>query len=109
MEKQQELISVIVPVYNIKEYLGRCVSSIQAQTWENLEILLIDDGSTDGTGEIADELGTRDARIRVFHKENGGSSSARNLGLRDARGKYLGVVDRDDYIEPVMYEKLYMA
>lgn len=109
MEKQQELISVIVPVYNIKEYLERCVDSILAQSWENLEILLVDDGSTDGTGELVDELQMKDDRIRVFHKENGGSSSARNLGLREARGKYLGFVDSDDYIEPFMYERLYRA
>ena len=109
MERGQDLISVIVPVYNIKEYLGRCVDSILAQTWENLEILLVDDGSTDGTDRLADELAGKDARIRVFHKENGGSSSARNLGIREARGKYLGFVDSDDFIEPYTYEKLYRA
>ena len=109
MEKQQDLISVIVPVYNIKEYIGRCVDSILAQTWGNLEILLVDDGSTDGTGKLLDEMQERDQRIRVFHKENGGSSSARNLGIRNARGKYLGFVDSDDYIEPFMYERLYLA
>lgn len=109
MERGQDLISVIVPVYNIKEYLGRCVDSILAQTWKNLEILLVDDGSTDGTEQLVDELSGRDARIRVFHKENGGSSSARNLGIREAKGKYLGFVDSDDFIEPDMYEKLYRA
>lgn len=109
MERQQELISVIVPVYNIKEYIGRCVDSILAQTWENLEVLLVDDGSTDGTEKLVDELQERDERIRVFHKKNGGSSSARNLGIREAKGKYLGFVDSDDYIEPFMYERLYRA
>lgn len=109
MEKRQDLISVIVPVYNIKEYIGRCVDSILAQTWENLEVLLVDDGSTDGTGELLDEMQERDARIRVFHKKNGGSSSARNLGIQNAKGKYLGFVDSDDYIEPFMYERLYLA
>lgn len=109
MERQQELISVIVPVYNIKEYIGRCVDSILAQTWENLEVLLVDDGSTDGTEKLLDELQERDGRIRVFHKKNGGSSSARNLGIREAKGKYLGFVDSDDYIEPFMYERLYRA
>ena len=74
MYNKKDLISVIVPVYNIKEYLERCVDSILAQTWENLEILLVDDGSFDGTELLADELGKRDGRIRVFHKENGGSS-----------------------------------
>lgn len=109
MEKQRDLISVIVPVYNIKEYLERCVDSILAQTWGNLEILLVDDGSDDGTEKLVDELGEKDDRIRVFHKENGGSSSARNLGIREAKGTYLGFVDSDDYIEPFMYERLYRA
>lgn len=109
MERQQELISVIVPVYNIKKYIGRCVDSILAQTWENLEVLLVDDGSTDGTEKLLDELQERDERIRVFHKKNGGSSSARNLGIREAKGTYLGFVDSDDYIEPFMYERLYRA
>lgn len=109
MEKQQDLISVIVPVYNIKEYLERCVDSILAQTWEALEVLLVDDGSTDGTEKLVDELQKKDPRIRVFHKKNGGSSSARNLGISEARGKYLGFVDSDDYIEPFMYERLYRA
>lgn len=109
MENEQELISVIVPIYNIKEYLERCVTSILNQTWKNLEVLLIDDGSTDGTGDLVDLLGEKDSRVRVFHKENGGSSSARNLGIREARGRYLGFVDSDDYIEPFMFEKLYGA
>ncbi len=100
------LISVIIPVYNIKEYLPRCVESVCAQTYKNLEILLVDDGSTDGTGALCDELAGKDGRIRVYHKENGGSSSARNLGIKKAHGEYLGFVDSDDYIEPDMYEKL---
>lgn len=109
MEKEQDLISVIVPVFNIKEYLERCVDSILAQTWENLEILLVDDGSTDGTELLVDELAGKDERIRVFHERNGGSSVARNWGIREARGKYLGFVDSDDFIEPYMYEMLYRA
>lgn len=103
------LLSVIVPVYNIIEYLPRCVRSITAQTYRNLEILLVDDGSTDGTGALCDELAKEDARIRVLHKENGGSSSARNLGLTVITGEYVGFVDSDDYIEPDMYENLYNA
>lgn len=103
------MITVIVPVYNILEYLPRCVHSITAQTYRNLEILLIDDGSTDGTGKLCDRLGAEDERIRVFHKENGGSSSARNLGLQHAIGEYVGFVDSDDYIEPDMYERLLTA
>lgn len=100
------LISVIVPVYNIEQYLERCMRSIMEQTYRNLEILLIDDGSTDQSGVICDRLAKEDARIRVFHKENGGSSSARNLGILHAKGEYLGFIDSDDYIEPDMYEIL---
>lgn len=100
------LISVIVPVYNILEYLPRCVHSITAQTYKNLEILLVDDGSDDGTGRLCDELAEEDGRIRVFHKENGGSSSARNLGLAHCKGEYIGFVDSDDYIGENMYEHL---
>lgn len=103
------LISVIVPVYNIMEYLPRCVESVCRQTYENLEILLVDDGSTDGTGALCDTLAAKDGRIRVFHKKNGGTSSARNLGIAMAGGEYLGFVDSDDYIEPDMYEKLMEA
>ena len=100
------LISIIVPVYNIIEYLPRCVASLCAQTYQNLEILLVDDGSTDGTSELCDELQKTDSRIRVFHKENGGSSSARNLGLAHCRGSLVGFIDSDDYVEPDMYELL---
>lgn len=107
--KKETLISVIVPVYNIMDCLERCVKSICTQTWENLEILLVDDGSTDGTGALCDQLAKKDGRIRVFHKENGGSSSARNLGIREAKGEWLGFVDSDDWIEPQMYERLLEA
>lgn len=100
------LITVIVPVYNILEYLPRCVHSITAQTYRNLEIILVDDGSTDGTGTLCDELAAEDVRIQVYHKENGGSSSARNLALKHAAGEYVGFVDSDDYIEPDMYRCL---
>ncbi len=103
------MISVIVPVYNIKEYLPRCVRSITAQTYGRLEILLVDDGSTDGTGELCDKLASEDFRIRVYHQKNGGSSSARNMGLRLASGEYIGFVDSDDYIDPDMYERLYQG
>ncbi len=107
MQNDMPLLTVIVPVYNILEYLPRCVKSITAQTYTNLEILLVDDGSTDGTGELCDELAKEDARIRVLHKENGGSSSARNLGISQAKGMYLGFVDSDDYASSDMYERLY--
>lgn len=103
------LLTVIVPVYNILEYLPRCVRSITAQTYQNLEIILMDDGSTDGTGELCDRLALEDSRIGVYHKKNGGSSSARNLALSISHGEYVGFVDSDDYIEPDMYERLYQA
>ena len=107
--KENPVITVIIPVYNILDCLERCVRSVTAQTYKNLEILLIDDGSTDGTGELCDRLAREDDRIRVFHKENGGSSSARNLGLRQATGEYVGFVDSDDYIDSDMYERLLRA
>ena len=101
------LISVIVPVYNIEsEYLERCIGSICGQTYQNLDIILVDDGSTDGSGSICDRFATEDSRVRVFHKENGGSSSARNFGIKEAKGEYIGFIDSDDYIEPDMYELL---
>lgn len=103
----QPLITVIVPVYNIIKYLPRCVQSITRQTYKNLEIILVDDGSNDGTEELCDELASKDLRIKVFHKENGGSSSARNFALGRAMGEYIGFIDSDDYIEPDMFEKLY--
>lgn len=103
------LISVVIPVYNIEDYLERCVTSVCSQTYTNLEILLVNDGSTDGSGALCDTLAQRDERIRVFHKENGGSSSARNLGISQAKGEYIGFVDSDDYISENMYEILYGA
>ena len=106
---KEPLISVIVPVYNIIPYLPRCVESLRKQTYRNLEILLIDDGSTDDTPALCDRLAEEDMRIRVFHKENGGPSSARNFGLEQAKGDYVGFVDSDDYVDADMYEGLYRA
>lgn len=103
----QPLISVIVPVYKVEPYLARCVESIQNQTYQNLEIILVDDGSPDRCGEICDEMAKEDARIRVVHKENGGLSSARNAGLDVMTGEYVGFVDSDDWIHPDMYQTLY--
>lgn len=103
------LISIIVPVYNTGKYLEKCVKSCLSQTYENLEVLLVDDGSTDGTGSLCDEWQRKDNRVRVFHKENGGTSSARNLGIKEAGGEYLGFVDSDDFIGETMYEKLVNA
>ena len=108
-EKMSEKISVIVPVYNSIDCLERCVRSICAQTYGNLEILLVDDGSTDGTDRLCERLASEDGRIRTHHKENGGASSARNVGISLASGQYLGFVDSDDYIEPDMYELMIRA
>lgn len=99
-------ISVIVPVYKVEPYLRKCLDSIVGQTYRNLEIILVDDGSPDNCGEICDEYAERDERIRVIHKKNGGLSSARNAGLKLATGLYIGFVDSDDWIESDMYEYL---
>lgn len=102
-------VTVIIPIYNIIDCLERCVMSVVNQTYKDLEIILVDDGSTDGTDKLVDELGDRDSRIKVFHKENGGSSSARNLGISQATGEYIGFIDSDDYIEPDMFELMVAA
>ncbi|MBR5597801.1 MAG: glycosyltransferase family 2 protein [Lachnospiraceae bacterium] len=107
--KKQPLISIIIPIYNIMDCLEKCVDSCIHQTYQNIEIIMVDDGSTDGTGQLCDKLKEKDQRIRVFHKENGGSSSARNLGIEQAKGEYLGFVDSDDFISPTMYEELMEA
>lgn len=99
-------VSVIVPVYNIEDYLKRCIDSILAQTYENFELLLVDDGSTDKSGAICDSYLEKDERVRVFHKANGGSSSARNMAILEAKGEYLSFVDSDDYVEPDFLECL---
>ena len=96
------MISVIVPVYNTEKYLHRCVDSILSQTFADFELLLVNDGSIDGSGAICDEYAQKDSRVRVFHKENGGVSSARNFGLDNALGEYVMFVDSDDYIYPQM-------
>lgn len=93
------MISIIVPVYNTEKYLHRCIDSVLAQTYKDFELLLIDDGSTDSSGAICDEYAEKDGRVRVFHKKNGGVSSARNLGLDNAQGEWITFVDSDDYIE----------
>ena len=101
-----DLISVIVPVYNVEQYLNQCVDSILGQTHSNLEVILVDDGSPDACGEICEEYASHDSRVRVIHKENGGLSDARNAGLDIAQGDYIGFVDSDDWIEPDMFEYL---
>ncbi len=102
-------ISVIVPVYKVEQYLRKCLDSIVNQTYRNLEIILVDDGSPDGCGEICDEYAGRDERIQVIHKANGGVSSARNEGLAAATGGWIGWVDPDDWTEPAMFETLLWA
>lgn len=104
--EEKSLISIIVPVYKVEQYLPRCVDSLLAQTYPHLEIILVDDGSPDGSGEICDGYAKKDPRIRVIHKENGGLSSARNAGIEVAKGEYLGFVDSDDWVEPETYETL---
>ncbi len=100
------LISVIVPVYNSGKYLPACLESLKNQTYTNLEILLIDDGSTDNSGSICDEYAKKDSRFKVYHKTNGGVSSARNLGLDNAVGEWVSFVDSDDYLELNAYETM---
>lgn len=100
------LISIIVPVYNVEEYLDRCVNSIVNQTYQNLEIILVDDGSTDSSGKKCDEWKEKDNRIIVIHKENGGQGEARNYGLDIATGDYIGFVDSDDLVSSIMYAEL---
>ena len=100
-------ISVIVPVYKAEAYLTQCIESIRNQTYQNLEIILVDDGSPDRCGAMCDDFAAQDPRIRVIHKENGGQSSARNAALSVATGEYIGFVDSDDWIEPHMYQTLY--
>ena len=102
-------VSVVIPFYNGIEYLQDCVRSVQAQTLREIEILLVDDGSTDGSGTLADKLAQEDPRVRVIHQENRGLSGARNSGIDASRGDYIGFVDADDLVDPQMYEKLYDA
>lgn len=100
-------VSVIVPVYKVERYLPECIESILAQTFTDFELILVDDGSPDNSGKICDDYAARDSRIRVFHKENGGVSSARNLGLDNARGEWIAFVDSDDWVEKDFLEKYF--
>ena len=103
------LISIIVPVYDVEPYLRKCIDSILIQSYRDLEIILVDDGSPDNCGAICDEYAEKDKRIKVIHKKNGGLSDARNAGLDIATGEYIGFVDSDDWVMPDMYEYLYKA
>lgn len=100
-------ISVIIPIYNVEKYLKRCIDSVINQTLKEIEIILVDDGSPDNSGMICENYAKTDNRIKVIHKKNGGLGLARNSGLEIAKGKYIGFVDSDDYIEKTMFEKLY--
>lgn len=106
IEEQPKLLSIIVPVYNIAHYLDRCVESLVRQSWSNLEILLIDDGSTDDSGKLCDAWADQDARVRVVHEENHGQAAAKNQGIALAKGDYIGFVDADDWLDPNMYAHL---
>ena len=100
-------ISVIIPVYNVENYLKECLDSVTSQTLEDMEIICIDDGSTDNSSDILKEYSKKDNRIKIITKENGGQATARNLGIKEAQGEYIAFVDSDDFIEPTMFEKLY--
>ena len=106
---ENPLISVIVPIYNVEEYLNRCVESIVNQTYQKLEIILVDDGSPDNCPRMCDDWAKKDSRIKVIHKENGGLSDARNAGMKITTGEYISFIDSDDYIETCMIEILYEA
>ena len=100
-------VSIVVPIYNVEKYLKQCIESIINQTLQDIEIILVDDGSPDNCPQICDEYAKKDSRIKVVHKKNGGLSSARNAGIEVATGDFIGFVDSDDYIELDMYEKMY--
>ncbi len=104
--KKEPKISIIIPVYKVEQFLERCVSSVTTQTYKNLEIILVDDGSPDGSPAICDKLANEDKRIKVIHKKNGGVSSARNEALKKATGDYVAFVDSDDWVEKTMYEEM---
>lgn len=106
---RNDLISVVIPVYKIEKYIGSCLESIQKQTYENIEILVVNDGSPDKSAEIAHEYAKNDSRIKVIDKKNGGLSDARNVGIEKAKGNYILLVDGDDYIAENMIEKMYDA
>ena len=106
---QADLISVVVPAYNIADYVERGVNSVRNQTYRNLEIIVVNDGSTDNTGALCDRIASEDERVQVIHKENSGPAEARNVGIARAKGSYIGFVDGDDWIDPDMYEKMLSA
>ena len=100
-------VSVLVPIYNVEKYLNQCIDSILSQTLKDIEIILLDDGSTDSSPKICDEYSTKDKRIKVIHKENSGYGATMNIGLKEAAGEYIGIVESDDWADATMFEKLY--
>lgn len=109
VSEKGSLISVVVPVYDVEQYLPKCLDSLLAQTWQNFELLLVDDGSPDGSWGIMQDYAARDSRVRIFKKENGGVSSARNFGLDRMQGEYVSFVDPDDWVSPYYLEWMYEA
>ena len=107
MQDTNDLISVIVPIYKVEKYLDECISSIVNQTYRNMQIILVDDGSPDRCGEICDEWAKRDSRIMVIHKSNGGLSDARNAGIDVAIGEFIVFIDSDDWVESTMLEVMH--
>lgn len=105
-EVKMKTISVVIPVYNVEKYLSECLDSVINQTYKNLQIILVDDGSTDSSGKICDEYAEKDARITVVHQSNAGAGAAKNTGLDLVKGEYFSIIDSDDYIELDMYEKM---
>ena len=101
-----ELISVVIPAYNVAPYIERCVESVLDQTYQNVEIIIVDDGSKDGTGEIIDRIALKEPRVRVIHQPNSGVTEARMTGVEAANGEWIGFVDGDDLVERDMYERL---
>ena len=105
----KDLISVIIPVFRVEAYLRRCLDSVLVQSYENMEIIVVDDGSDDGCPDICDAYALQDSRVRVIHQKNTGLSGARNAGIDQAEGRYLAFVDSDDYLMPEFLERLYTA
>ena len=109
MCEENDLISVVIPVYNVEQYLPKCIESIMNQTYKNLEIILVNDGSTDGSQKICEEYKSIDNRIKIINKENGGLSDARNVGIDNSSGNYITFIDSDDYIDDDYVYTLYKS
>ena len=103
------LISLVIPVYNVEKYLDKCMESVLAQTYDNYEVILVDDGSTDNSGKMCDEYAERDSRVTVYHQKNSGVSVARNVGIENAKGEFISFIDSDDWVDESYLEKLVNA